>query len=158
MTHRILSAVLLLGTLTASSQKPAPPKDAAPKADKAAATPAAPAAPAVASAVAPEKVKELKDAMSMFQLDQLEIQTAQQNVAKNDPVAKKAMQILRDETLQDADVQKAQKQADTDRKALQDKINALRKDQNLDDTYDWDFNMNRFVQTKPQPGGKPAGE
>lgn len=169
MKFRFISAVLLFGTLTAYSQKPAtPPLTKAPA--PAATTPASPATPAVATppgaapTLPPQKVKELKDALTMVQLDQLEIQTAQNKFIQTDPVAKRAMQVLREQTESSDEVRKARDQADTDGKALKDKVEAARKAAGLGDDYDWDFNLNRFIQVKPQPApasataAKPSGE
>jgi hypothetical protein len=155
MKAALFAAVIVIGTLTAYGQaKPAAPQTPPQKVD-----PSKPAAVHVEQgtvAMKPEDIKALKDALAMLQLDQLAIQTAQQTVAQTDPVAKKAMEILKNATETNPDYQKAKAQSDTDRAALLAKIAALRKEQHLDDTYDWDFNQNKFVQTKPEPGAKPA--
>lgn len=155
MKFRFISAALLLGTLTAYSQKPA----AKPPAKTPA--PAAAAAPTVtpttsAATLPPERVKDLKDALTMVQLDQMEIQTAQNKFIATDPIARKAMQVLRDQTESAPEVKKARDQADTDGKVLKDKIDSARKALGLGEEYDWDFNQNKFIQVKSQPGANPA--
>ena len=146
----VLSIVALgLVNVAAWSQKPAatPAKPAA-EAVKPAATPAAPAKPVDAATV-----KSLKDALSIFQLDQLAVQTAQNTASQTDAVAKRAMQVLNEALAASPEVRKAQEQLEADRKALLDKIEVLRKQQGLDQSWDWDFNQNKFVQTKPPAPG-----
>lgn len=155
-------ALVLLGTLTAFGQKPAadtkapPPKPAATDTAKPAATPTPPAAPNAGKAATPEQVKELKDALNLYQLDELSIQTAQGAFVQIDPVAKKAMAILTEAMASAPEVKKAKDQSEVDRKALLAKIDELRKSMGLDASWDWDFNQGKFVQGKPTPAAPTA--
>lgn len=143
-----LIATLMLGNVIAWSQKPATP------------TPTAPAKPA-ATAPAPKPVdaatvKQLKDALTVFQLDQLAAQTAQNSASQSDTVAKRALQILNEALAANPEVQKANTQMEADRKELLAKIESLRKQQGLDASWDWDFNQAKFVQTKPPAPPAPG--
>lgn len=127
-------------------------KTAATPTKPAATEPAKPAAKAPAETAKPvdaATAKSLKDSLSIFQLDQLAVQTAQNTASQTDAVAKRAMQVLNEALAASPEVQKANAQMEADRKALLDKIEALRKQQGLDSSYDWDFNVGKFVQTKP---------
>ena len=155
MNRILIAAALFFGTFTGYAQKPAkagatpPPAPAAKPAD----------APPPASGVSPATVKELKDALSVLQLDQLAIQTAKSNFANTDPVAKKAMDILNQAIATSPEVKKVTDQEEADRLALLAKIDALRKAQTppLDTTWDWDFNQGKFVKgSQPAPAAPAA--
>lgn len=148
MIRNRIAALIILGALTAYAQKPAAP----PQAQTQKVDPAKPAEIHVEQKTAtPEQAKALRDQLNLFQLDQLAVQTAEQTFSQTDPVAKKAIEIYKNAVSASPEVQKANAQLETDRKALLAKIDDLRKQQGLDSTWDWDFNTGRFAQTKPSP-------
>lgn len=150
----VIVALSLVNALAWSQKPAATPTKPAVEPSKTAAK-----APAPAEAVKPvdaTTAKSLKDALSIFQLDQLAVQTAQNTASQTDAVAKRAMQVLNEALTASPEVQKANAQMEADRKALLDKIEALRKQQGLDQSWDWDFNQNKFVQTKPPTPPAPG--
>lgn len=142
----VLSALALIFTVPAFAQADKP------KTEPAKAT--APAAAAKPDAAAPEtesakEAKSLKQALDLWQLDMLAVQTEQNKFAQTDPVAKKASEIFKDAMKNSPEVQKAQETADSDKKALLERIDALRKKQKLDASWEWDFTQGKFVHTTP---------
>lgn len=151
MKSKWIAVAIIIGTLTGYAQKTAKPAAVTPP-------PTTETKPVEApSTVNAATTKELKDALSVLQLDQLAIQTAKTNFAQTDPVAKKAMDILNDAINGSVEVKKATAQEETDRQALLAKIEAMRQAQHLDKTWDWDFNQGKFVKN-PQaaPPAAPA--
>jgi hypothetical protein len=154
MKKGLFAAVIVIGTITASAQKPA----AAAPPDKTKVAPTTPAPPPESvgptTTVKPEQVKELHDALEMLQLDQLAVQSAQSTVTQTDPVAKRALEILKNATESAPEVKKAQEQLNADRNALLAKIDKLRTDLKLGKNWDWNFDIGKFVQTS-QPAAAP---
>jgi hypothetical protein len=151
----LFAAIIVIGTLTGYAQtKPTVPAQTPPqKVDPA--KPAEVHVDQVTATMKPEDIKALKDALSMLQLDQLAVQTAQNTFSQTDPVAKKAIAIFNEAVAASPDVQKATTQMNTDRTALLAKIDKLRTDQKLDKSWDWDFNQGKFVKTnQPAPPAK----
>jgi hypothetical protein len=94
-------------------------------------------------------VKELNDILTQFRLDQDDVNIAKNQSSQTDTIAKHALDTLNRALNADPGVQKANAKLETDREGLIDKINALRKQQGLDSTWDWDFNQGKFIQAKP---------
>lgn len=113
---------------------------------------------AAPKAISPEKVKELKDALELLNLDALDVQTAQEKFQQTNPVAKHAIETYQRAEAQSPEVKAARDKQDATRKGILAKIDALRKEQGLDETWDWDFNLNKFVQANPSKvnAGAPA--
>lgn len=149
MKRNILIAVSLIGTLTAYAQKPAvTPKPEAPQA-------AAPA-PGTPPPPTPQEVKAMKDAYDSYQLDLLESDTAQNKYIATDPLAQRAKKILNDAVLSSPDVQKAAKQAELDRADIIAKVQRMREERHLDNTWDYNFNTQGWVRVQPPPPPTPA--
>jgi tRNA(Glu) U13 pseudouridine synthase TruD len=138
-------------SMSGQSKKQDPPKTPPPAA---AAQPDA----SKAESITPEVVKGMRDGLQQLQVDQMAVQTARDKFIQNDGITKQAMQLVQERSNSDPDVQKTTEKMEADRKAIIAKIDALRKAQHLDSTYDWDFQQGKFVKsnTAPAPPTPPA--
>lgn len=127
-----------------------------------AATPApAKVSPSTPVQPTPEDIKALKQQLELLKLHVLAIETEENNFSQTDPVAKRAKQIWDDAMKSSPDVKKANDAAEADRKAISDKINAMKKAVGLDDSWDWNFESGRFykrapAQQNPAPPSAPS--
>ena len=113
--------------------------------------------PTSKSTATPEQQKELKDAFSLLQLDQIAMQNAQQNFLATDPLGQRALEVLNGVMASNPAVKEATTKADASRRATLDKVAEVRKALGLDDTWDYDFNRNVFLQLpKPAAPAKPV--
>lgn len=103
-------------------------------------------APVKAEKVTPEQVKDLQDGLRALQVDGIAVQTAQNTFTSTDPLAKKTLELLQEQIQSSPEVKKAMAEQERDRQALLAKIAALRKQQGLDDTWDWSFSENKFIK------------
>jgi hypothetical protein len=148
-----LSAPTLLAQQSSSAAK-APHVNAAVPTPKAAAPAAKPAeAP---KPIDPAAVKALRDSLEQLQMDGVSVQNARDKVMQTDQIAKQAVGVLNDRMASNEDVQKATAKATEDRTQLLAKIATMRKEQHLDDTYDWDFQRGVFVKSATPPQQAPA--